>query len=618
MPISDVKFWWEVPLDKENPQVHEHVFPHVQAIEERQRAIHELNLFNAKLYSNRDLPAIDWGSHADTAVEYGPASFTAENLTASVVNTVSSLIAKNKPKATPVVRDADWSIERQARQLDKYIYGEFLHQDIYRKGQRVFNDACWAQIGCLKIDVNADGEIFTERVMPDEIVVDNRECTSGHMPIQIHQRKVVNREVLIAKFPEHEMAIREAHGKDFNYTSYRTPTDDYIILIESWKRGLSKSDPWVYAVTIDGATLVYEEWERKKFPFVFLRWEELPSGFYSKSLVEEITPFQLRMNELNQVIRLSQDLISVPRIFADGSSRLSVSQLGNKIAQVFYYRGKEPKAVNWGAVHPELYAERDRVRSAAFEYAGVSQLSAQAKLPDQARLDSSKALREFNLIENQRFALQAQRYEQFYLEVAEHIIELSAMLFAGGIDKSVKFHNRTLVEQIDWSEVNMDRNRYVLHVQASSVLNMSPAGRDDIVNTWVTQGYITTQEAKGLLGHPDLEEQVSLNSVAMDNIKMTIEQLDKGEEPIPDPLQDLMLGVKIIHLTALKRVYQKAPEEIIEAYHNWITNAQALLEQQQVQAQQEALAMQNVGPEGNVQSGVATTAQGTPAEALIG
>jgi len=632
MPIRLNTFWWEgEPDDPAASKVHDTLFDTVRSIEENQYAIHKQTFINAALYCNRELPGLDWGSHTERQVQYRPISNTAENLVASVVNTVSALISKNKPKPTPVVKDASFSVERLGKQLDRYMYGEFQHQNIWEKGQKVFNDACWAPIGALKVFSDGD-EIHTERVMPDEIIVDQREVQSGQKPFQMYQRKLVPRVALQWAYPDRFDDIQKAQSSgQFYYTSYRTPSADNVVVIEAWKLPKDGS-PGRHSIVIDGATLVDENYTRDRFPFVFFRWENLPTGFYGKPLVEEIAPFQIRMNELNHKIRLAQDLMCVPRIFVDGSSRIVKTQLDNQIARVIHYRGKTPEAMNWPGISPEIYAERERIRSSAFEYAGISQLSAQAKLPSQARLDSSKALREFNTIENQRFSLQAQRYEAFFLEVAEHFMELASELYKGGTDRTVRFHNRRLIDDIAWSEVQdlVENRQYVLQIEASSVLNMSPAARMDELDSLAFRGLIDTNQYKSNLGHPDLEEVQALGSIGMDNIKKTADLLDRGEFPQPDPLQDLNAGIPFIHLTYLRRVEQKAPEEILQNYRDWIALAQGIVdaataqanEQQRLLEEQAMMAAaaqgnfdpQNIGPEGNLQSAVATSAQGIPVE----
>jgi hypothetical protein len=584
--------WWDqdMPDDLSESKVHEVLFKTVRSIEERQYSIHRMNLQNSKLYNNREMVGLDWNLHTERMVTYGPASFTAENLTASVVDTVTALISKNWAKATPVIKDADFETEMAAQSADRYLYGEMKRLNAWTKLQRMFNDACWAQIGAIRIDIDdQENEIYMERVNPDEIIVDQRQCLSDMDPTEIHHRRLISVQALKEMFPDRSEELEYA-AKAGTWTTARNPAEDNMVICESWRLPYWGPDGEKHAgrhsIVFCEGTLLDEDYDREVFPLMFFRWKDLGSGFYGQSLVEQLTPFQLRLNELNQTIRKSQDLISVPRIFVEAGTKLQKEQINNGIAKLIPYRGKPPIVMNWQAVHPELYSERERTRSSAFEYAGISQLSAQAKLPDNARLDSSKALREYSMRENERFSLQAQSFEALIPELAEHILELSAILYKNGTNKKVTFMDRSLVDEIDWAVVAkfFKERRYVFQLEASSIMNMTPAAREDIINNWANQGIIDLSEYKALLNNPDIEEAQDLGAMGIDDIKWTASQLDKGTWLAPEPEQDLNYGVGYMQKMLLKRRRQFAPEGVKRLYRNWIANAKHMLDEMEARA----------------------------------
>jgi hypothetical protein len=222
------------------------------------------------------------------------------------------------------------------------------------------------------------------------------------------------------------------------------------------------------------------------------------------------------------------------------------------------------------------------------------------------------------------------------------------MLYSGDANNKVTFVDRNLVQDIEWKTVAkfFKERRFVFQLEASSLANMTPAAREDIINSWANQGLIDLGTYKQLLNHPDLEEQLDLNAAGIDDIKWTMSKLDKGEFRPPEPEQDLQTGIALMQKTLLKRLRQDAPEEIIQNYRDWITLAQALLDQAQAmeserqaalqaQAQQQLAAeqglqdpsqlpqnapppdpfgAQNLGPEGQILPGVAATTQGVPAD----
>ena len=622
-------FWWHAPRPENahDAVVHETLFEHVRAVEDNQYKIHKQNLRNAKLYCNRKLEGLDWGSHTERQSNYAPISLTTEGLASSVVDTVTALIGKNRPKPTPVVRDADFSVELLGRQLDRYLYGMFKRLKVYERTIQVFNDACWAAIGALKIDID-DNEIFCERVNPDEIIVDQQEAYNCD-PIQVHQRKLVPKVVMLQMYPERAMDIEMAQTRyTGSWTSYRNPSSGSMVVIESWKLP-SGDEPGRHVICSEGVTFLDEEYTRDCFPFVFFRWSPLPTGFYGRPLIEEITPFQWRLNELNRKIANAQTVMCEPRIFMDRGSRVVKEQIDGQPFRVITYQGKPPEAITWPAMSPEIYSERERTISAAHRFAGISEYQAQGTLPTQARLDSSKAIREHNKRDDGRFARQAIRYENLHLEVAQHLLELSAILYKRKVNTRVQFAQRGLIEDIDWSAVHdlCTNKQFVLQIEASSLLNMTPAAREDILQQWAQQGIVSPQEYRHLLNHPDLEEQQDLLSIGIDDIKATSEKIDKGEFASPLPEQNLQFGVGYMHKMLLKRNRQKnVPEEVLQGYRDWIVQAQGLLdlanekEKQAAQALQ-AAAMQSqevpMDPDtGAPVPAVPVTTQGTPTTAL--
>jgi hypothetical protein len=626
-------YWWDAP----EGEVHEYLIPTVREIEERQFEIHQLNLRQAKLYSNRELMVLDWGLGTVRDVMHRPATQNTENLCASAVDTLTAFIGKNRPKASVVTHDGSFEQRQQGELLDRFLYGEFLYHDVWSKLQMMFRDACVFGTGFLRVDIDpAARELFMERVLPDEVIVDQRECVSSPEPLQMHLRRVVSRHVLKSMYPDSDLAI---DGAKSVWTSYRNPAADYLVVVESWRRGPKGR----HAICVDGATLLDESYTRDRFPFIKFCFREPLTGYYGTSAVEQAMPYQLRLNRLNWVIEKCQDLMAVPRIFAEAASQVIRQQFDNEFAKFYFYRGQKPEAITWQAVSQELYAERVHTREQCFADLGISQLSSQAKLPAQARLDSSKALREVNAIEDERHAPVAQRYERAALDVAEHIAELAPKVYGRG--KKVVWRNGKVAEEIDWKVIDLKRDRYTMVVEASSILNMTPAARSDMLDEWAAKGWITPEEARAMYDHPDLEASMSLTTAAVKNIEWTIAQLQKGQAVTPDPLQHLEFGAAKVQMAYLDAQRQGAPEDILENMRRWIEMAQHILNPPQDTAipAPGAPGVANpspadptmgdpmmggapmpgagldvpVGPTGAPVPAIATTAQGTPVPSLL-
>lgn len=589
MNFSKYHSWWECAegTGVGDDLKHRKLFTHVKGLEEDQADIHQMNSLNSMLYTNRELMTFNWDEQ--TTASFRPLNANLENVIQSVLDTLVSRVGKNRPKATIVTRGADFDVYLKGRQLDRYLWAEFLRQDVHKKGESVFLDSMIYGTGVLKVDIDAyDNELFCERVCPDEIVVDQRECVSCTEPQQLHHRRLVSRLWLLETYGDSDdsgqitLAIKNAQARGFSYTSYRNPAEDQIVVIESWKLPTRKgSSDGRHTICIENATLLDEAYTRDCFPFVFLRWNEpKQGGFYGRSLVEDLTGYQIRLNELHEVIRLGQDLMCIPRVWVDQGSAVMGSKFDTTIGRVMSYRGTLPEALTWQAFSAEIYNERDRIKASAFEFAGVSQFSAQNKLPSQARLDSSEALREYNAIEDERFNHQAQAFEAFYIDLAKHLLELSKELYAGrSVDRENSYRSRFLVKQIKWSEVDLEADAYVMQVSASSIINMSPAARKDKLNEWAAAGVITQEQYKAWSGEPDLERLADLMSASNDYIEYEIDRMLDGELRTPDPFANIAEGLRTVTDTYLHlRSAVETPEHILQGFRDWMELGKEILQ----------------------------------------
>lgn len=587
--LSDV--WYKCPKPPkkitagydEKRYAHAKLFPHVQQLEEDQRDIHVQNTLHSKLYTNREPFQFDW-NHAYQS-HFRPLSANLENVIQSACDTLLSRIGSNRPKATIQARGAKFDDYMRARQLDRFIWAEFVYHKIHAKMKRVFLDGCLYGTGVLKIDIDkTEKEIFVERVHPDEIIVDQRECISNEMPNQIHHRKLVSRLWLLETYGKKDAYTRkkilEAQSNNFRYTSYKSPGLDQIIVVESWKLETRPgSNDGRHVICIENCTLVDEDYTRKRFPFVFYKWAEPQSGFYGRSLVGDLVGYQLRQNDLNETIRIGQDLMVVPRFFVEQGSDFHAEQLDNQIAKIYRYRGQIPEAVTFQAFNDEIYNERDRNPSKAMQFAGVSEQSAQLKLPNQTRMDSAEAFREVTAIEDARFNDKTQAWEASHIDVADHLIELNSLLYRT-MKKSRKAHysQRYIVEQIDWKNVDMKADRYVLEISASSILNMSPAARKDILANWMQLGVISPQEYKAWSGQPDLERLADMMSAAKDYTEYMINEMLKEKAMMPDPLMNLSEAFPVVHDTYQHLRVIDAPDNVVDIFVAWLENAKEMMQ----------------------------------------
>lgn len=578
--------WHECPkqVDAALPDwaPHKLLFQHCQALEEDQCDIHLANVLNAQLYSNRELMAFDWKS--DFAASFRPLRPNLENIIQSVVDTLRSRFSINRPRAKVLTQGADFDIYRKGRLLDKYVWGEFRGHKVWGLVDVMTKDAMVYGTGWLKHGVDGDST-YIERVHPDEMVIDQRECISLEVPQCMARRKLVHRGELLRLYGSDDdaaQAIADAQTKtNWAYTSFRSPTDDQIVVIEAHKRGPGGR----HVIAIENYTLLDEMYIEDCFPYIWLKCREPETGFNGLPLVSDLMGYQIKQDETNELIRIAQHIMCVPRIFIERGSEIQVGQFDNSMAKTYEYTGIEPKAMTWTALGPEVYNERERNRSSAYEYSGVSEAVAQATpKTSQERFDSAPAQREFIQMQDARHNPFVQRIEQVYMDLAEGIIADGAKLYRGKkVDRSTAYLSHNLVQQINWSQVDMDRDRYVLEIGAASVLSMTPAARTDKLETMLSEGKIDINDYYALSGDPDLERLTNRKAARTDHGETMIDRMLAGKPVTPTQFDDLdtlipMVNDELLRLLCIGDEDEgtSVPGEVIDCFVQWLELAKEL------------------------------------------
>lgn len=575
--------WWKTGGDGDEELVKRHradsLLDCARRLENAQRDVHEQNLWNAQLYSNRELAAFDWGNGGLYRASLAPVSRTGENIVLHVVDSLVAIIGKNRPKATPVCLGASWALRVAAKRLDKFLYGEFMRNDVYNLGKLVFRDACIFGFGVLHTTVEDDKEVgarvCVERVFPDEILVDQAEVVSTGRVTHLYRRRVLPVEVVAAMWPsvKVEDLIVTGVGQE-RYLPYRDVGDGWVVVVEGWQVGGR------YMAATPGRILDEKPWKHDWLPFTFLQYQIPPSGFYGVSAVEQALEYQIRLNEINEIIRDAQDLMSRPRIFVQEGTQVNPLDFDNRVGRIIKVRGALPEPQVWPAVPAELYNERDRCWSQCRAQFGLGDIASTAQAPSQARFDSSAAFREFNAIQDDRLSDLAQRYESLYLELAKCMIRV--IRASGSAPRTTWYSGgrRSRAEVIEWKDIDLDDEAYVLQLQASSIYNMTPAAQKDELAAQLARGEITPEQYRLECVHPDLESEASIGAAAAADINRIIELLENGEFEYPDRAQDLAQGVQRVTLAYLNlKQYEGVPVDVRLNMLDWITAARSIMEQ---------------------------------------
>ncbi len=527
------------------------------------------DLLHASLFANQPLDSLyQMGVMKTPAGWWDPLGLGHKltwNIVQVIIETAAAKISKNRPRVMFLTSGGNYSMQRRAKGLSKFVDGIFDAGRIYEEGQRCFVDGCVFDAGIMK--VYADGsEIKYQRVLPAEILVDDTEAIYGK-PRSMYQNVFAHRDLLIEAFGSKKTEdgrrlidkIKEAPGVD---PSNQYGAGDMIRTVEAWHLPAGDDHPGRHPIVIDGATLFSEKWTKDYFPFPWFKWGDRLVGMWGQGLAERLVGIQLEITKLLRRIQESIHKMAVPRIYYEKGSEVSKTKFTNEVGVFVPYVGRPPEERIAPAMSPEVYQHLERLYAKGFEIARLSQLSAIGQKP--AGLDAAVALREFHDIENEGFVVVGQRYEQFYQDAARMTVDMARDLYENR-EHRVKAPGTRLLEEIAWRDVNMPEDKYVLRSFPVSLLPTTPAGRLQKVQEMLNGGLIDREMALSLLDFPDLEGAVSLHTSAVDDIKRVIENIvEHGEYETPEPAQNLPLMLKMAQSAYLKARNDNVPDKRLD------------------------------------------------------
>lgn len=562
-------YWWK------ESESYKAIFPYVKHLNNKQGTVQTENVKHMRLYGNHDYSGLAMFNYMRSENSYSVQNRVTLNIVQSMVDTAVSKITKNKPKPYFLTDDGDFSLKRKAEKLTKFAEGQFYSVKLYEIMPRIFSDACIFGTGCLKV-YREDNKIKVERVFIDEIKVDDNESIYGN-PRQMHQVKWIHKDVLKSQFPKCAGSIDAAVDENNPSSDPTSRNGEMIMVIESWHLPSGpKAKDGKHTICINNEDLFKEEWTKSYFPFVFSRWSERPLGFWGQGIAEQLTGLQLEINKLLRTIQVSMHLVSVPKIFVEASSKILSTHLNNKIGSIVKYVGNPPSPGQLGQVPSELFTQLDRLYQRSFEVVGLSQLSAQSMKP--AGLDSGKALRTYNEIETERFMACAKRYEQTFLDACEIMIDCAKDIAEDTNNYEVKVPGSGFLKTIKWEDVDMEEDQYMMQIFPTSALSSTPSARLAEVQELMQAGLVSKEDGMKLLDFPDLKAYYNMTNSGVEDIERQIENMvDKMEYEAPEPFQNLAYGIKKMQQAYLMYKSQAAPEELLELFRQWMSDANELL-----------------------------------------
>lgn len=584
MPVPKDTPWFERERDNEgiNTELANCLIQTVQDIERRQFSIYEGHRRHARIVYGYLPQGMAWGASA-TSPSRQPFEAT-KAVARSICDTATALIVRSRPKSTFVTDGADWETQLLAEDLDQFTMAQFYAGGLYEVAPRSFNDSTVFGTGGWKYVPRGSGKKFTlkyERVLMDDIVIDEDECRDHLSPQNVYHRIVVRREAVIRKYAKgdsvraRQLRLHLDSSPKVNGWPGRYVPKGCVVLVEATYVSPEGRNRRVLAC--EGAVLRDEPWPFDFHPYTWLWWSQPASGFFGDGIAYRQYGRQQRITYMYRWIQRVHDLMATPRAWVDPAGGPPTMQMSNEIGQVIMARKPPTFESKQYIIAPEVYSWVDNLERGGYEDEGISQVSAQNMLPP--GLESAPAQREYSYKEGQRFAPVSQRWEHAVaVETAYKTIEFfKRNAEATGEKPTVAWANRTFVEQIEWPDLK--EQVFIIRPEASSLDALSPSARTQSALELAQTGWITPQEGRALVAHPDLRESDDLGTSGETYAKMVLKMLRKGEHVPVDEYADLMALDRVVRQGRLLAVQRKAPPKIVDNMSRYLDEIDALKQQ---------------------------------------
>ena len=512
-----------------------------QAYRYRQAAIY------ARLYGNMSLFNFVGSNMTKVDNSHGlPADRPTYNLIQSAADTLISRISQSRPSPVFLTDNSDYKERNLAKKLNNFILGEFYQTKAYDLGEIALRDSLVEGTGCLHIFETNDNRVGLERVLLTELLVDANESIYGD-PRQMYRFKLVDRQVLIENCPGFKAQIENAAQAfpDNSADSSKT-VSDLVMVVEGWhmKSGKDAKDGR-HVMACSAGVIVDEDWDKDKFPFVFLHYSRRLLGFWSQGLAEQLMGTQMEVNSLLYTISKAIKLVGVPRVFVENGSKVLKTSFNNEVGTIINFQGTKPIYEVAPCVPQEMYAQLQRLIDYGYAQCGVSALQASSQKP--AGLNSGEAIRSYDDISTDRFAALSRRYDNMFVDLAYLVVDLAKDIAERDGEYSTVYPNKNGTKQIDLPKADLLDDPFVIQCFNMSSLPRDPAGRMQKIVEMIQGGMITIKEGRRLLDYPDLEQVEKLANASEERIFQVLDAIvEDGEYTPPDPFMDALLAKELV------------------------------------------------------------------------
>jgi hypothetical protein len=542
----------------------------------------QIDLNNKDITTMFDIYANMYGSYenagfnnsgADAMTYDGSTNVPSYNVIQSTVDTLASKITKDNPKPVFITSGADYDTKLKAEKQTQFIQGVFQETNFYDiLNNQVFRDGALFGIGAIKWKISKKNKVVCEWVFVDDIKIDRVDAMKK-TPRSIHLCSLVQKEMLLADYPDKEQELDSLSSQHPEYFRSRDTVVEFMVITESWHLENGEKEGR-HVVACDEVVLVDEEYNEDYFPVVFFVLYNKPTGIYGRGVADTLYSNQIEINKCLLMLQQIQELQASPLILVPNGAQVSADVLlSNNIARMVPYAGMQPPTfLSPGAGAPELYEHMKWWIMASYQEFGISLTSAAGT--KQPGVDSAIAMRTMVDIESGRFIQISKNWEKFVVDNASVAMKLGKKAYEKDNSFTVKYVDKKskIIKEIPWNKINVPDDQFVIQIDTSSSFPSSFAGRISTIMDMFTSGIFSQPRTLEMLGmDPDLDEEYRRQTSSLRLCEKRLSSMVEDKKYYhPEPFMDLKLAQKVSEMVYNQLVIDECPEERLQLVRQWI------------------------------------------------
>lgn len=283
----------------------------------------------------------------------------------------------------------------------------------------------------------------------------------------------------------------------------------------------------------------------KPVPFIEVNYGSPVNGNTNISLADIIRPIQDEIDSLYEKISKASELDPGLVMWVPEESNIKATALDNNVGNIYTYTATpnmtgSPVSISTPAfIDPSYTSLLNDLIQKAYEFAGISQLSASSMKPQGA--DSGIALQTLQNTESERFQVQLDKYIKSYTDVTKLIIAL-----ADPDEQIIPEMNGNLA--ITWGDVVEETKKMKLQYSCMDALSKDPSTKLQQLQMLAQAGVISPSRISEFLEIPDLQQGYSLANNAVNAAMIVIQRaIDLEDYDVPPYIPYMLLREEIIN-----------------------------------------------------------------------